>query len=152
MGKLRREATIKILSVTLIAGIVLAAPEATAQSISLRNLPQAGAFEVVNGGAEASLSSKVQVQRLTEGRWENEVTDLELVRTCNAPTTSDCITLNPGETLRPPPWNGLSCASQCAASCRGNMSLPPGTFRFVISACSGDSTIYGPPFDMAAPR
>jgi hypothetical protein len=150
VGKLRREAAIRILAATLIAGIALAAPEAAAQAISLRNLPQPGAFEVVNGGAEASLSTKVQVQRLFEGRWENEVTDLELVRTCNPPKTLDCITLGPGETLRPPPWNGLACASQCAASCRGNMSLPPGTFRFGISACSGDTSIYGPPFDMAA--
>ncbi|MDR2880375.1 MAG: hypothetical protein LBV29_00520, partial [Azoarcus sp.] len=49
----------------LIAGCV------HAQSVSVRNLPPPGAFEVVNEGTEVSLSSHVQVQKLLDGVWHN---------------------------------------------------------------------------------
>jgi hypothetical protein len=154
MGELRCEAAIKPAGIgLLLAAIALAgAAGAKAQNVTVRNISPPGAFEIVNEGDEISLSTKVQVQRLQGGRWENEVTDLQLVRACNVPAPSDCITLKAREVLQPPAWNGLACASQCAAGCRGNMSLPPGTFRFVIAACSGSASVVGPPFDMTQSR
>jgi hypothetical protein len=130
------------------AAFLLVAGGAYAQSVSVRNLTPPGTFEVVNEGSEVSLSSRVQVQRLFNGAWQNEPTDLHLVRSCDSPQVPACVTLRRSERLRPPPWNGLSCASQCAESCRANIMLPPGTFRFLVASCSGDWSIVGPAFNM----
>jgi len=127
---------------------LLVAGNSYAHGVSVRNLTIPGAFEVVNKGGEVSLSSHVQVQRLFNGTWQNEGTDVRLVRSCNSSQIPDCITLHRGERLRPPPWNGLSCASQCAADCRGNWMSPPGTFRFLVISCSGGKSFAGPAFYM----
>ena len=134
------------------AAACLCAAAAAAQSVAVRNLLPAGAFEVANSGPETSLETKMRVQRWTNGAWSDEASDLQLVRACNPPAPAACITIKAGETLRPPHWNGLSCGSQCAAACRGNMMLPPGTFRFVVSACTGGSEVVGQAFDMAQTR
>ncbi|MDR2207439.1 MAG: hypothetical protein LBE22_00470 [Azoarcus sp.] len=125
---------------------LLVVGSAHAQSVSVRNLTPPGAFEVVNEGAqEVSLSSRVQVQRLFNGAWQNEITDMQLVLSNNPPA---CITLRGGEHLRPPPWNGHDCASQGLGSCRATWMLPPGTFRFLVASCSGDWSVAGPAFNM----
>ena len=122
-----------------------------AQSVSVRNLTPPGAFEVVNeSGGEVSLSSRVQVHSHYKGAWQNEEADLHLVHSCDLDPLQipACVTLHAGEHLRPPPWNGFSCSSQCPSSCRGNIVLPPGTFRFVVAPCSGGDSIVGPAFEM----
>ena len=132
------------------AAFLLAAGSTHAQNVSIRNLTPPGAFEVVNEGGEVSLSSRVQVERLVNGAWRNEGTDMELVCTYDPLKIPTCVTLRDGEHLRPLPWNGNSCGSQsqCAAICRGNATLPPGTFRFVVTLCSGDKSFAGPAFYM----
>ncbi len=130
------------------AAFLLIAGSSHAQSVSIRNLPPPGAFEVVSEGDEVSLSSRVQVQRLINGAWQNEPSDIRLVQYCIPPQVPPCVTLHDGEHLRPPPWNGLTCASQCPTGCRANITLPPGTFRFVVTLCSGDKSFAGPAFYM----
>ena len=150
MDFLRREAAMKIFAIA--AAFLLVAEAAHAQSVRVRNLASPGAFEVVNEGGEVSLSSRVQVQGLYKGAWINMGGDVRLVRSCDIPQIPDCITLHRGERLQPPPWNGLSCSSQCLEKCRANSSAPPGTFRFVVVSCSGDKSFTGPAFYMEKPR
>jgi len=140
----------RILAVAAIFLLVFAG-SSDAQSVSVRNLTPPGAFEVVSEGGEVSLSSRVQVQSLFNGVWQNEDTDVQLVRSCNPPQIPACVTLHDGERLQPPPWNGRSCGSQCSATCRINMMLPPGTFRFSVALCSGGESIVGPAFEMLPP-
>jgi|GEM_PF-1442000 len=130
---------------------LLVVGNAHAQNVSVHNLTPPGSFEVVNEGGEISLLSRVQVQRLFNGAWHNESTDVRLVRSCDSSQIPNCITLHSGERLQPPPWNGYSCSSQCSASCRANVVSPPGTFRFLVTSCSGDWSIAGPAFDMSEP-
>ena len=137
------------------AAFLLVTASALAQSVSVRNLSDPGAFEVVNeGGTEVSLSSFMQVQRLVNRAWKNEFTDMRLV-CASYPPPPTCITLRSGERLRPPPWNGTSCVaqshSQCAPRCGGgNVPLPPGTFRFVVASCLGGESFAGPAFYLKA--
>ena len=136
-----------------VAAFLLVAGSTYAQSVSVRNLTPPGAFEVVSEGGEVSLSPRVQVQRLFNGAWHNADTDVQLACSSYDLQTPACVTLRDGEHLRPPPWNGSSCASQaeCPTGCRGNIFLPPGTFRFVVTLCSGGKSFAGPAFDMEDP-
>ena len=131
------------------AAFLLVTEAAHAQSVSVRNLVPPGTFEVVNEGGNVSLSSKVQVQHLYKGAWYNVGWNVRLVRSCDIPQIPDCITLHRGERLQPLPWNGYSCSSQCSESCRANTIYPPGTFRFVVTSCSGDKSFAGPAFYMS---
>jgi len=137
----------KIFAVAVVVAVafLLVTGSSYAQSVNVRNLTPPGAFEVVNEGYEVLLSSRVQVQRLVNGAWQDEITDMQLVLSSNPPA---CITLRDSEHLRPPPWNGRDCASQGLGGCRATRILPPGTFRFVITSCSGDWSVAGPAFNM----
>ncbi len=134
------------------AAFLLASGSAHAQSVSVHNLAQPGAFEVVNEGGEVSLSSSVQVQRFLNGTWDKAV-DVHFMCPDDLFQVPACVTLRAGQRFRPPPWSGSTCSSQlqCGVGCRGNMFLPPGTFRFVVTLCSGDKSFAGPAFDMEDP-
>jgi len=136
----------KIFAITAV--FLLVAGSVHAQNVRVRNLAPPGAFEVVNEGDEVSLSSHVQVQSPFNGTWQKVSTEVRLVRSCTSAQVPDCITLRRGERLRPPPWTGYSCSSQCAMSCRANMIHPPGTFRFLVTSCSGDWSVAGSAFYM----
>jgi len=140
----------KIFAATAAAFMLLIAGSTHAQNVSVRNLMPPGAFEVVSEGGEVSLSSRVQVQRFYNGAWQDEGTDMQFVCSYIPSELPACITLRDGEHLRPPPWNGLSCGSQskCGAVCRGNAMSLPGTFRFVVTLCSGGKSFAGPAFYM----
>ena len=135
----------------ILAAFLLVAGGAHAQSVSVYNTTPPGAFEVVNEGSEVSLSSHVQVQRLVNGAWQNEHTDLQLSRACDSPQVLDCITLHSGEHVRSQQWSGWSCGNNCSPGCRANSLLTPGTFRFVVVLCSGEESFAGPTFYMERP-
>ncbi len=119
-------------------------------SVVVRNLSQPGAFEVENTGDDIALSWAVTIQRQRNGQWSDEVTDLTLIEKCGQTPPAHCVSLAHGGKLRPVPWNGLTCGSQCPAPCRANLYLGPGRFRFVVSSCDGELKYAGPGFDMPA--
>ena len=134
-----------------VGGAVKAQQSGAAESapVAIRNLARAGAFAVTNRAAEIALSRHVGVQRLHQGQWVDVTSDLALVATCGAPA-GDCVSLRAGATITPVPWNGLSCGSQCPASCRANVHYGPARIRFVLSVCGSGQKVYGPPFELPA--
>src|SRR5271166_2106705 len=112
-------------------------------SVAVRNLSPPGAFEVTNRGPETELAWAVTIQRDLKGEWNDEVTDLTLVEKCGQSPPDGCVALPQGAKLRPVSWNGLTCGSQCAATCRANLYLGPGRFRFVVSSCDGKRKFRG---------
>ena len=118
--------------------------------IVVRNLDRAGAFEVRNSGPDTELALEVTVQQQQNAEWSDAVTDLTLIEKCGETPAGNHVLLRHGATLRPAPWNGLSCGSQCPASCRANVYLGPGRFRFVVSTSGGRRRFYGPSFDLPA--
>jgi hypothetical protein len=117
-------------------------------SVVIRNLSQPGAFEIENSGPDTELAWAATVQRQQNGAWTDEVTDITLVERCGQTPAGSCVRLPRGARLRPVPWNGLTCGSQCAASCRANVYLGPGRFRLVLSDCDAKRKFYGPAFDL----
>jgi hypothetical protein len=119
-------------------------------SIAVRNLSAPGAFEVENQGPDIELSGAVTIQRYVKGEWDDAVTDLTLIEKCGEGPRRGCVSLSRGATLHPVRWNGLTCGTQCAATCRANLFLGPGRFRFVVSSCDGKRKFTGPAFEMPA--
>ena len=119
-------------------------------SIAVNNLPAApGAFEVVNHGGALDLAWAVRVEKLVEGGWSPIVVDnLELVERCGEPKNASCRTLAAGGSIRPVPWTGYSCSSQCNAACRANVYYGPGRFRFVVEDCPQTHRFDGPLFEL----
>ena len=121
-----------------------------AEPVAVRNLPQPGAFEVENRGPDIELSGAVTIQRYVKGEWEDAVTDLTLIEKCGEGPRRGCVPLARGAKLHPIRWNGLTCGTQCAATCRANIYLGPGRFRFVVSSCDGKRKFTGVAFEMPA--
>jgi hypothetical protein len=119
-------------------------------TVLVRNLSRPGSFEVENLGPDIELAWAVAVHRHLQGEWSDEVTDLTLIQKCGQTPPAGCVPLAHGAKLRPVRWNGLTCGSQCAATCRANLYLGPGQFRFVVSSCDGKHKFPGPAFEMPA--
>jgi len=117
--------------------------------IVVRNLPASGALEIENTGPDADLAPVLIVQRQEkDGMWTDDLTDLSLIEDCQKAPPTACIHLPHNSKLRPVPWTGSSCDSQCFRPCRANNYLGPGTFRFVASECNGKLKAYGPAFKL----
>jgi hypothetical protein len=132
-----------------------AAPKAQAaregKGVTVTNLAAPGAFEVRNRGvADVAVSRTVAVERQSGTTWEAVPASLALIDNCEAETTNVCVTIRPGDVLRPLPWNGFSCAPQCAGSCRANVYLGPGTFRVVVQSCDRKQQFTGAAFNLPA--
>jgi hypothetical protein len=117
-------------------------------SVVVRNLSLPGAFEIENRGPDIELAWAVTIQRELKGEWSDHATDLTLIEKCGQSPPSGCVPLPHGAKLRPARWNGLTCGSQCAATCRANLYLGPGRFRFVVTSCDGKRKFRGPAFEL----
>lgn len=125
--------------------------ETMSPSIEVRNLGSPGAFEVVNSGEAIDLAWEVGVEKSLDAEWRPvEVEQFELVEKCGEPKDSPCRTLEEGAAIRPVPWTGYSCTSQCNEACRANVYYGPGRFRFVVWNCSKRLRFEGPPFELPA--
>lgn len=104
---------------------------------------------------ETSLTTNARLERKNGAGWQAlENLDLgtgyRLVEACPPRDTvaPRCVTIAPGKTLRPVPWQGLGCSAQCNATCRANAWEGPGTFRLVVSPCDGGAAVEGPTFEL----
>ena len=130
------------------AALLACAGSAEETTVVVRNLSSPGSFEVENRGPAVDLAWQVTVERHWNGQWTDEVTDLTLIEKCGQPPPPACVRLAHAAKLRPVGWNGLTCGSQCAATCRANIYLGPGRFRFVVSSCDGQHKFPGPAWDV----
>jgi len=90
-------------------------------------------------------------RRWPDGVWEVlggvDVGGYRLVEACEQ-KPGPCVTIAPGQTLRPVGWTGFSCAAQCNGSCRANTWMGPGTYRLVVKPCEGGGRVEGPEFTL----
>ena len=120
------------------------------RSVPLQNLPKAGAFLVRNDGAAAvRLDPEVLLERRADGGWIAQPIGLRLDPGAVA-AAGKCVALAAGAELRPPAWNGFSCAPQVPGPCRANIYMGPGTFRFVARDCGRKRRFTGEPFVLPA--
>jgi hypothetical protein len=140
MGELRRQ-ELKLLFTAVLA--MMACTEGSGEGsvvpkIVLRNLSAPGAFSVTNNGPDIELQRRVVVEKMEPAGWRATYADVRLIATCEEKETGTTRLMKHGETLVVKSWNGWSCNGQCPRSCRANIFLGPGQFRFVV--VSGNST------------
>lgn len=144
MGQLRCHQVILAL---LAMGGCARAQTPAAPVIEVRLLDGFGAFEVVNRGAAVSLESAVVVEQQSSGAWKKiPVTNFYLIARCQTGFKQKCVSFAGGATLKPVPWRGWHCYSQCPSSCRVDGPAPPGTYRFVVTTCDGRHRFESKPF------
>ncbi len=138
-------------------------PDAGAGSSSpvrIRALLPGIGIEVTNTGTVTiEVRREIQVERLVAGAWQPlSVANLTLRPSCaigpdhvlvDAPP---CVALAPGATRTVPPWLVTVGDGQCV--CERCGAAPPGPYRYVLHACSGDRLFVGEPFapPFPAPR
>ena len=121
----------------------------SAPAVQVRNGPNPGSLELrVNGTAE--LDSELIVERqLGDGSFEPfqnlDLGSMKLVTSCDQRVNA-CVRVDE-RGLRPVPWSGMSCSSQCDHSCDKNVRLH-GRFRFVVRSCDGKIRFEGPVFEL----
>jgi hypothetical protein len=66
-------------------------------------------------------------------------------------STQGCLTLEPEESLRTIPWTGFYAQPQCSDvdGAPSDYAASSGTYRFVITACSGGHRFESPPFSFS---
>jgi len=135
-----------------IAAALALAPAVKAAGAELRNLPGPGAFEIDGAPSGASFERRGRIEQKTASGWVTVFGEYDLVADCaSAAATPACVTVAPGATLRPVPWNGYTCNGQCPRPCKGNAYRPPGVFRLVLTQCGGGAVV-GAPFAMGTER
>lgn len=101
------------------------------------------AISVENHGTEAiELRTALALQKEDGDSWDDVSASLALRDTCAA-ETSECITLAPGAVYIPPAWTGQLGDAQC--DCERCARAPAGTYRLVVTSCSGAHRVEGEP-------
>lgn len=129
-----------------------AAPAPSAPRVEVKNGAKPGSVEVIVHEA-ISLDAKLLVERVTDtGGFEPvpslDLDAMKLVESCGE-KIGTCVALEPGRTVRPVPWSGMSCSSQCNGNCDKNVPRE-GRHRFVVVSCDGTQRFAGPVFEMIA--
>lgn len=148
MGQLRRKTLGALFLLPVLFAVSICSQAQCSPSITVNLGQRFGEFIVINHGAGTSLQSTVIIEERSGGKWIHiPVSNMELRKSC-LPTSSypECIELAADSTLRPVPWTGRYCYSQCPNACRLDGPAPPGTYRFVITSCDGKHTYASPPF------
>jgi hypothetical protein len=105
-------------------------------------------FQLFNRGSAVELSSRISIELRDNNDWRAApVENLFLVEACSSAPVPPCVRLSSGNTLKPMPWSGNTCTSQCPVSCDLDNSLRPATYRFVITACDRSTHYYSPAFE-----
>lgn len=138
---------------SLISMAQLSAP-ASGLIVEVLNGPSPGSVEIrANQAVDLAPELMVEWQR-ADGSFELEHEHLDsgsmkLVTSCGQ-RVDTCIRVDE-RGLRPVPWTGMSCSSQCNGNCDRNFLLS-GRFRFVVTTCDGRLRFTGPVFELPSKR
>lgn len=94
--------------------------------------------------APIRLAGAVGVEGFDGRQWKPLITEINLVAACpidGVVRPVPAMTLRPGQTFSPPPWQGWSCRGQCETHCRSNVYWGAGPFRFRVTEVSGRSAV-----------
>ncbi len=147
MGKLRHHA----IAVLACAAVALSTVAAAGQVVEIEVSKTFGEIQLVNRGAAIQLSSEVKVEQMVDGKWQQTpVANLYLISSCTQSPAPACVLLAANASLRPVPWRGNYCSSQCMANCNLDGPVPPGTYRYVVTSCDRKRRFYSAAFEKKA--
>jgi len=97
---------------------------------------------IVQAHASQSLAMRVEIEALVGGVFEPRSYEMFLLDACDAKTGTPvglptCRTVSAGQTLKPVPFTGYTCSSQCNLMCDKNVQISGTTIRYVVKSCDG---------------
>ncbi|WP_315783998.1 MULTISPECIES: hypothetical protein [unclassified Bradyrhizobium] len=121
-------------------------------ALEIINGPTPGELELRGHGTVELAPELIVEEQRDDGSFER-VQDLDggtmrLVASCDQ-RPGTCVTIDE-RGLRPEPWSGLTCSSQCNGGCDRNYPLF-GRFRFVVVSCDRRTRFEGPVFELSRP-
>jgi hypothetical protein len=142
----------RALTLGLAAGLFLglaAGVRAEAQEVRIDLGSRFGQFSVVAPEGHVSVSSRIEVERLVDGTWQDSGVAKLMLREDCSPVPSRlpaCRTLAPSQSVKVQPWTGYICNAQCSVGCHGEGFAQPGeTFRIVVKSCDGAQSWFSKP-------
>ncbi|MGJ4953953.1 hypothetical protein [Bradyrhizobium sp. HKCCYLS20291] len=133
-----------------------AANSSASPAVEIRNGPTPGELELRATGTVELGSELIVEEQRDDGSFERVLyldhdgirDGMRLVASCDQ-RPGTCVTIDE-RGLRPVPWSGMSCSSQCNGNCDRNYPLF-GRFRFVAVSCDGRTRYEGPVFELPRP-
>ncbi|WP_316202574.1 MULTISPECIES: hypothetical protein [unclassified Bradyrhizobium] len=126
-----------------------AADATVSDAVEIRNGPTPGALELRAHGTVELAPELIVEQQRDDGSFKRvsylDHDGIKLVASCDQ-RPSTCVKVDE-RGLRPEPWSGMSCSSQCNRKCDRNVPLH-GRFRFVVMSCDGATRFEGPVFEL----
>ncbi|MGJ5010313.1 hypothetical protein ACQR05_21280 [Bradyrhizobium oligotrophicum] len=149
-------ALIGLLSCAILLAWPVPAPATDAgggAAVEIRNGPRFGELDLRAPGAIELASELIVDQQRDDGTFERaqdlDRGSLKLVASCDR-RPGTCVTIDE-RGLRPVPWSGMSCSSQCNRGCDRNFPMY-GRFRFVVMSCDGRTRFEGAVFERPWPH
>ncbi|WP_316205807.1 hypothetical protein [Bradyrhizobium sp. SZCCHNS1012] len=149
-------ALIGLLTVAMLLAWPARTPAADAggdAAVEIHNGPRFGELELRAHGTVELASELIVEQQRDDGTFERagdlDRDSLKLVASCDRPPGT-CVRIDE-RGLRPKPWSGMSCSSQCNRGCDRNFPMY-GRFRFVVMSCDGRTRFEGAVFERRWPH
>jgi hypothetical protein len=121
-------------------------------AVEIHNGPTPGELELRAHGTVELAPELIVEQQRADGTFERvqylDRDTLRLVASCDR-RPGTCVKIDE-RGLRPVPWSGMSCSSQCNPNCDRNVPMY-GRFRFVAMSCDGETRFEGPVFERPWP-
>ena len=97
---------------------------------------------IVQANATTSLAMRVEIEARVDGAFEPRAYEMFLLDACDTKLGTPaglppCRTVSAGQTLRPVPFTGYTCSSQCNLMCDKNAQISGTTIRYVVKSCDG---------------
>ncbi|MBL8715233.1 MAG: hypothetical protein JNL79_04525 [Myxococcales bacterium] len=97
---------------------------------------------IVKANATTSLAMRVEIEARVDGAFEPRAYEMFLLDACDTKLGTPaglppCRTVSAGQTLRPVPFTGYTCSSQCNLMCDKNAQISGTTIRYVVKSCDG---------------
>lgn len=124
-------------------------PSTSDPAVEIRNGANPGSLELAVHGTVDLDPELIVEQQLSDGSFQPlqnlDLGSMKLVTSCDQQIKA-CVRVDE-QGLRPVPWSGMSCSSQCNHSCDKNVRLY-GRYRFVVRSCDGKTRFEGPVFEL----
>lgn len=148
MGNFRSGSLSMLLASLFLMSACFGAQGKPAVQVTNGNAP--GAAVITNRGPDIALSRTLSVEKHVGATWTATEAAVRLIAACDDTEVGIARVIRRGETFTLKPWNGWTCGGQCGASCRANVYLGPGEFRFVVKSADGKQRFEGPAFVLGA--
>lgn len=138
-----RRTALGLCATMLLAASPVSGPDLT---LSLGALP--GSLTITDAGASTvTFRSAIRIETESAGSWSRVPAEMQATPSCSV-RAGGTVTLDAGARMDVQPWTGFTCGTQCVSTCRMNVYVGGGTFRFAVEVAPDWHVVTSRPFTM----